>query len=37
MAIERACNMLEDLAHGNVMSGMIEYNTLSRENKTIEK
>ena len=36
MAIERACNMLEDIAHGEVMSGMIEYNTLSRENKAIE-
>ena len=36
MAIERACNMLEDLAYGKVLSGMIEYNTQSREDKIIE-
>ncbi len=36
MAIERACNMLEDLAGGKVLSGMIDYNTLSREDKEIK-
>ena len=36
MAIERACNMLEDLAYGKVLSGKIEYNTLDREDKVID-
>lgn len=36
MAIERACNMLEMYASGNVMGGMIEYNTLSREDKVVD-
>ena len=36
MAIERACNMLERYANGNVMKGMIEHNTLNREDKVID-
>ena len=35
MAIERACNMLESLAGGSVMDGMLEYNTLDRNDKRI--
>ena len=36
MAIERACNMLETYAYGNVMSGMIEYNTLPCEDSVVD-
>ena len=36
MAIERACNMLEKYASGKVLEGMLEYNTLDRNEKTIE-
>ncbi len=36
MAIERACNMLEDYAEGKVLSGMLEHNTLDRKNKEIK-
>ncbi len=36
MAIERACNMLEDYAGGKVLSGMIDYNTLDRKDKKIK-
>ena len=35
MAIDRACNMLEKYANGKVLSGMLEYNTLDREEKKI--
>ena len=35
MAIDRACNMLEKYACGNVLDGMLEYNTLDREEKKI--
>ena len=36
MAIERACNLLESLAGGSVLDGMVEYNTQNREDKVIE-
>ena len=36
MAIERACNMLENYASGRVLDGMLEYNTLDRKEKVIE-
>ena len=36
MAIERACNMLEDYAGGKVLSGIIEHNTLDRKDKKIK-
>ena len=36
MAIDRACNMLQNYAGGKVLSGMLEYNTLSREDKEID-
>ena len=36
MAIERACNMLQNFASGEVMDGMLEYNTLDRNEKVIE-
>ena len=36
MAIERACNMLEKYAYGNVMAGMIEHNTLSKEDTKVD-
>lgn len=36
MAIERACNMLERYANGNVMKGMIEHNTLNREDTVVD-
>lgn len=36
MAAERACVMLEKYAQGEVCDGVIEYNTLSREDKVIE-
>ncbi len=35
MAINRACNMLENYAGGSVLSGMLEYNTLDRNEKKI--
>ena len=35
MAIERACHMLEHYASGSVLSGMLEYNTLDRNEKKI--
>ncbi len=36
MAMDRACNLLEKYASGTVNTGLCEYNTLSKENKTIE-
>ena len=36
MAMDRACNMLEKYASGNVLSGMLEYNTQDREEKVIK-
>ncbi len=36
MAIERACNLLEKLASGKVLDGMVEYNTLDRKDKVVE-
>jgi len=36
MAIERACYLLQKYASGEVLSGMLEYNTLNREEKVIE-
>ena len=36
MAIERACNLLEKYADAKVLKGMLEYNTLDRNEKTIE-
>ena len=36
MAIERACHLLEKYANGSILSGMLEYNALNREDKTIE-
>ncbi len=36
MAIERACNLLEKYADAEVLKGMLEYNTLDRNEKTIE-
>ncbi len=36
MAIERACNMLEKYASGKVLDGILEYNTLDRNEKEIE-
>ena len=35
MAIERACHLLEKYASGSVLSGMLEYNTLSRDEKKV--
>ena len=35
MAINRACHMLQDYAGGEVLSGMLEYNTLDRSPKKI--
>lgn len=35
MAIERACNMLSNYADGSVLDGMLEYNTLDRNDKVI--
>ena len=35
MAIDRACHMLEHYASGQVLSGMLEYNTLDRKEKHI--
>ena len=35
MAIERACALLDKYAYGKVLSGVIEYNTLDRKDKTI--
>lgn len=35
MAIDRACNMLENFAYGNVLDGMIEYNILDRNAKVV--
>ena len=36
MAMDRACHMLEHYASGSVLSGMLEYNTLDRKEKTIK-
>ena len=36
MAIDRACNMLEHYAGGEVLSGMLEYNTQDRNEKVIK-
>ncbi len=36
MAIDRACHLLNKYADGKVMKGMLEYNTLDRNEKTIE-
>ena len=36
MAIDRACNMLQNYAGGEVLDGMLEYNTLDRNEKVIE-
>ena len=36
MAIDRACNMLEHYAIGEVLSGMLEYNTQDRKEKVIK-
>ena len=36
MAIERACVLLEKYASGQVCSGLLEYNTLSRNEKIID-
>ena len=36
MAIERACNMLEKYAGGEVLDGMLEYNIQDRNDKVIE-
>ncbi len=36
MAIDRACNMLQNYADGDVLDGMLEYNTLDRKEKEIE-
>ena len=35
-AILRACNLLEKYASGEILSGMLEYNTLDRNDKVIE-
>ena len=35
-AIERACHLLSKYASGKVLSGMLEYNTLDRNDKVIE-
>lgn len=35
LAIERSCNLLSKYANGDVLSGMIEYNTLDRNDKKI--
>ena len=35
MAIERSCNLLSKYAHGKVLDGRIEYNTLDRNEKVI--
>ncbi len=35
MALDRSCHMLEKYANGKVLSGVLEYNTLSRENKEV--
>ena len=35
MAIERACTLLEEYAKGEVLSGMIEYNNVSMDDKEI--
>ena len=36
LAIERACHLLEKYADGKVLSGMLEYNTLDRNDKVID-
>ena len=35
MAVERSCNLLSKFAHGEVLDGRIEYNTLDRNEKVI--
>jgi phenylalanyl-tRNA synthetase beta chain len=35
-AMQRACYLLSKYANGEVLKGMLEYNTLDRENKVIE-
>lgn len=35
MAIDRACNMLEEYANAEILNGMLEYNTLDRSDKVI--
>ena len=36
MALDRSCHMLEKYASGKVLSGVLEYNTLSRDNKEVD-
>ena len=36
MAMDRACHLLQKYADGEVLDGTLEYNTLNREDKTIE-
>ena len=36
MAIERSCHMLQKYAGGKVLDGILEYNTLDRDDKVIE-
>ena len=36
MAVDRACNLLESLANGKVLDGMVEYNKQDRNDKVIE-
>lgn len=36
MALDRSCHMLEKYANGKVLSGVLEYNTLSRDNKEVD-
>ncbi len=36
MAIDRACHLLNKYANGEVLDGMLEYNTLNREDKKIK-
>ena len=36
MAVDRACNLLENLANGKVLDGMVEYNKQDRNDKVIE-
>ena len=36
MAMDRSCHLLSKYASGKVLKGMLEYNTLSRDDKTIK-
>ncbi len=36
LAIERSCKLLEEYACGNVLTGLLEYNTLSKDPKIIK-